>query len=127
MKSIEESFENKLSFTFKHRDVTEIINEEEAEEEETEELSNSPLSLIRNFTSPGSLLNRSIPPIEEKQILNTGKKFKSDEFVICLTNQPNVLFCNCGHLCLCSECDKTKSLTKCPICKTENEIKRMVE
>ena len=60
-----------------------------------------------------------------KQI-NTDKSFKSDECVICLTNSPSVLFCNCGHLCLCEKCDEVKSLEKCPVCKTENTIKRTV-
>ena len=63
---------------------------------------------------------------EEEQVINAGKTFKSNECVICLTNPPNVLFCNCGHLCLCVECDKTKSLDNCPICKTENVIKRTI-
>ena len=66
-----------------------------------------------------------ITHVEVKQI-NTGKSFKSGECVICLTNSPNVLFCNCGHLCLCVECDKIKTLIVCPVCKTENTIKRTV-
>ena len=56
--------------------------------------------------------------------INADKSFKSDECVICLINLPNVLFCNCGHIAMCLECDKTKSLKKCQICKTENTIKR---
>ena len=63
--------------------------------------------------------------IRNKQI-NTEKTFKLDECVIYLTNPPNVLFCNCGHLCLCEECDKMKSLKICPVCKTENYIKRNI-
>ena len=55
--------------------------------------------------------------------INADKSFKSDECVICLTNLPNVLFCNCGHIAICVECDKKKSLKNCPICKTENTIK----
>ena len=64
---------------------------------------------------------------EEEQVINTDKSFKSDECVICLTNPPNVFLCNCGHLCLCEECDKVNSLEKCPVCKTENTIKRTIE
>ena len=60
----------------------------------------------------------------EARIINSSQSFKSDECVICLTNPPNVLFCNCGHLCLCSECERKKLSNKCPICKTENEIIR---
>ena len=63
---------------------------------------------------------------KEKRI-NTTKSFKSDECVICLTNPPNVLLCNCGHIAKCVECDKVKSLENCPVCKTENTIKRILE
>ena len=65
---------------------------------------------------------------EEKQIIiiNTDKSFKYDECVICLFNLPNVLFCNCGHLCLCAKCDEVKGLVVCPVCKTENTIKRTI-
>ena len=63
---------------------------------------------------------------EKEQIINADQIFKSEECVICLTNPPNVLFCNCGHLCICEECDKTKSLKNCPICKTESKIKRII-
>ena len=64
---------------------------------------------------------------EEVKIINPSKIFKSEECVICLSNQPIILFCNCGHLCYCTECYKLKSLSACPICKTENEIIRMLE
>ena len=63
----------------------------------------------------------------ETPIINSSLSFKSNECVICLTNPPNVLFCNCGHLCLCSECERKKISNKCPICKTENEIIRTLE
>ena len=63
---------------------------------------------------------------QEKQI-NTTQTFKSDECVICITNPSNILFCNCGHIAICVECDEVKSLLECPVCKTENTIKRMVE
>ena len=64
---------------------------------------------------------------EETKIINPSKIFKSEECIICLENQPIILFCNCGHLCCCSECYKLKSLSACPICKTENEIIRTLE
>ena len=66
-------------------------------------------------------------PEPEPQIINSSHSFKSNECVICLTNPPNVLFCNCGHLCLCSECNRIKISNKCPICKTENTIIRTLE
>ena len=61
-----------------------------------------------------------------KKIINAEKTFEEDECVICLTNPPNILFCNCGHV--CEECNKTReSLEKCPICKTENTNLRIIE
>ena len=64
---------------------------------------------------------------EEEKVINTTQSFKSDMCVICLTNSPNVLFCNCGHLCLCVECEEVKSLKVCTVCKTKNTIKRTIE
>ena len=63
----------------------------------------------------------------EIKIINSSQTFKSEECIICLTNPPQVLFCNCGHIPICTECYKLKSLSTCPICKTENEIIRMLE
>ena len=66
----------------------------------------------------------------EEPVINAGQTFKSDECVICLINSPNILFCNCGntYLCIsmCVECDELKSLKTCPVCKTENAIKRTI-
>ena len=63
---------------------------------------------------------------EENQNITTKQTFKTDECAICLTNPPSVLFCNCGHLCICVECDAMKCLDVCPICKTKNTIKRTI-
>ena len=38
--------------------------------------------------------------------INEGKTFKNDLCVICLEGIPNVLFCSCGHVCICEECNK---------------------
>ena len=73
-----------------------------------------------------NLLNLNSKP--NKKIINAEKIFKEDQCLICLTNPPNILFCNCGHLCVCEECSKTgESLEKCPICKTENTNLRIIE
>ena len=48
---------------------------------------------------------KTMKKMKEEQIINVGKMFKSDECVICLTNPSNVLFCNCGHIAICTECD----------------------
>ena len=61
------------------------------------------------------------------KIINSTQIFKSEECVICLTNPPNVLFCNCGHIAICIECEKLKDSNACPVCKTENTILRVIE
>ena len=58
--------------------------------------------------------------------INEIKTYKTDECVICLENKTNVLFCNCGHICVCEKCIEIKRLTKCPVCKTENNILRLI-
>ena len=63
---------------------------------------------------------------EEEEQINTAKSFKSDECMICLTNSPNILLCNCGHICICEKCDETNPLKICPTCKTYNSIKRII-
>ena len=62
-----------------------------------------------------------------KKSINSIQTFKTGYCVICLTKPPQVLFCNCGHLCVCTECNKMETLETCPICKTENTILRVIE
>ena len=81
----------------------------------------------QHFTNMG-LKSRRLFHNNNKKIIIAKKIFKEDNCVICLTNPPNILFCNCGHLCVCEECSKTgESLEKCPICKTENTNLRIIE
>ena len=75
-------------------------DEEEEEEEEEEEILPPPIS---NF-----------------------KTFKVEQCVICLGNIPNVLFCNCGHICICETCN-VNEFTNCPMCKKESTILRIIE
>ena len=67
-------------------------------------------------------------PSEDEAInINEIKTYKINECVICLENKANVLFCNCGHICVCEKCIEIKRLTKCPVCKTENTTLRIIE
>ena len=84
-------------------DVETFIDGEEEEEEEEEEVEEEPINI------------------------NDLKTFKIEECVICLENKNNVLFCNCGHICVCDKCLVLKRLNKCPYCKTENTILRIIE
>ena len=85
-------------------------------------------SVLAELENNNELIVSHTEPIPEgTKVINLFKIFKSEECIICLTNQPNVLFCNCGHLCYCIKCYKLKTLSTCPICKTDNEIIRMLE
>ena len=67
------------------------------------------------------------PTPEKPKVINLFKIFKSDECIICMDDKPNILFCNCGHLCECEGCYKIKTPSTCPVCKMDNEIIRMIE
>ena len=63
----------------------------------------------------------------DKKVINIGKIFKTEECVICLLAKPNILYCNCDHICICNECNKIKKLNVCPVCRTENTTLRIIE
>ena len=67
------------------------------------------------------------PTPENPKVINLFKIFKYDECIICMDGKPNILFCNCGHLCECVKCYKIKTPSICPICKMDNEIIRITE
>ena len=77
-------------------------------------------NIVHNY--PSNLKNKN-----NAITINEIKTYKTDECVICLENRNNVLFCNCGHICICEKCIEIKRLTKCPVCKTENTILRIIE
>ena len=85
-------------------------------------------SVLAELEQNNELIVSHTEPIpEDTKVINLFKIFKSDECIICLTNQPNIIFCNCGHIPICTECSKIKKFTECPVCKTDNEIIRMLE
>ena len=55
---------------------------------------------------------QNISQVDNKKVIKVDKIFKAEECVICLLTKPNVLFCGCGHLCICNECNKIKK-NKC--------------
>ena len=48
----------------------------------------------------------------------TLKAFKEDKCVVCLNNEPEILFYDCVHKCVCHECEERKPFNKCPCCRT---------
>ena len=61
-----------------------------------------------------------LPSVEKEEQINQIKIFKSNHCVICLNNSLNILFCNCGHICICSACHVIEELDACPVCKANN-------
>ena len=53
--------------------------------------------------------------------------FKCVDCVICLSTNPDILFCDCGHICICYKCDIVKNLGVCPMCRVRSTIKRIVK
>ena len=53
---------------------------------------------------------------EDKSI--TLKAYKTDKCVVCLPNEPKILFYDCVHYCICVECEESKLFKKCPYCRT---------
>ena len=59
-------------------------------------------------------------------LINNYKTFKLEECVICLEEKPKVLFCNCGHICICKKCILNR-YDNCPVCKERSTILRIIE
>ena len=48
----------------------------------------------------------------------TLKSYKEDKCMVCLANKPELLFYDCGHYCVCHECEERKPFKNCPFCRT---------
>ena len=59
-------------------------------------------------------------------MINTIKTFDSGECQVCFENPTSILFCICGHICMCGNCIKIYQSGACPICKTYNEYVRKI-
>ena len=62
---------------------------------------------------------------EEEPPESIEESYKTDNCVICQDKEPNILFADCNHICVCLECVKIKSLANCPYCR--NEISRRIK
>ena len=58
--------------------------------------------------------------------INFIKSYKDDICVICVESKPNILFCNCGHNCICEPCFNKLENNKCPKCREINKIIRKI-
>ena len=55
---------------------------------------------------------------ESKDESITLEAYKEDKCVVCLNNEPKILFYNCVHYCVCRECEERNPFKKCPYCRT---------
>ena len=96
--------------------------------EENGELTISPIESTHEDTDTDTEEEEEEEPTPEKpKVINLFKIFKSVECIACMDNKPIILFCNCGHRCICEECFKISTSSICPICKTDNDIIRTLE
>ena len=53
-----------------------------------------------------------IPPTET---------YREDYCVICLEEEPNILYLDCGHIAVCDRCDRSKKTGRknCDMCRSE--------
>ena len=84
------------------------------------------LTFMRKFDAYFIICKGSEENDSYNQHINDNKMFKTEECLICVENKPNVLFCGCGHLCLCEECIKYYESYECPVCKNINENIRII-
>ena len=60
---------------------------------------------------------------EDTAPLAVSEPYKTDQCVVCLSKEPELLFIDCLHRCVCLECEKTSPFHKCPSCRTLISIK----
>ena len=58
--------------------------------------------------------NREFFDDESEDESITLKSCKEDTCLVCLNNEPEKLFYDCAHYCVCHECEKRKPFKKCP-------------
>ena len=59
--------------------------------------------------------------------INSNTVFHFDNCLICSISPPKVLFCNCGHLCICMDCYRKYNKKQCVSCRMLNTIVRIIE
>ena len=73
------------------------------------------------------ILDLSLKVVDIELLRNPlGKILKSDQCAICLQEEPKVLFCDCGHLCICKKCLVCR-FDNCPVCKERITLFRIIE
>ena len=55
---------------------------------------------------------------EENVIPKTTNTINEEVCAVCYANKPNIIFTDCYHFCVCSNCDEEIKFNKCPLCRT---------
>ena len=84
-------------------------------ERQDEEL--DPQSEMEELEERLSILQSNLQSYQNKA-RTTNKCTKEEVCCICLNNPSNVIFTDCGHICICEQCNKNIIELKCPLCRT---------
>ena len=74
---------------------------------------NKPYSIrlyVHNFYRNAVVTHPIVPP---------RVPFMEESCVVCTVNGSNILYTNCGHMCICDFCDRTYPINTCPLCRRE--------
>ena len=64
-------------------------------------------------------IKNELEALKNNNDLKTNKKCTKEETCcICLSTPSNILFPDCGHLCICENCNNNLIELKCPMCRT---------
>ena len=76
---------------------------------------------VREDIFPDSEVDSDIESEEEPDtpVLPLQDHFKMEQCVICLENEPSILFVGCRHICVCVSCEATKPSYKCSYCRAK--------
>ncbi len=82
------------------------------------EIPDTDLSLANSTSLYYIVKSNNIKIINQEQIIKDMHIYEVEECIICMSNTPNMLFVPCGHLCVCSNCNKQlmKYNHYCPLC-----------
>ena len=91
--------------------------------EEREKFINEPYIIIVDLTAEYVEPHQ---PASDEEPPRISRAFKTDQCVVCLSKEPRILFLNCLHYCVCSECEEANPFRKRPSCRTQIETKVMI-
>ena len=103
--------------------------------EDKEKFIQEPYTIIIDLTAecvePHQSVSDEEPVFDEEPSMaeeppRVSRSFKTDKCVVCLSKDPRILFLNCLHYCVCSECEEANPFRKCPSCRTRIETKVMI-